>query len=758
MAIGTLIKIIQDIMRKDVGVDGDAQRISQIVWLLFLKIFDDKEQEWELTIPNYKSPLQNRFKWTNWAKNPEGITGDELINFVNNDLFPSLKKLSNTAGVSEYGRVIGTVFEDAYNYMKSGTLLRQVINAIEQDVDFNSSTDRHMFNDIYEKILADLQSAGNAGEYYTPRAVTQFIVNMINPKLGESVMDPACGTGGFLTCAIDHLKKQVKTPDDTKILSNSIHGIEKKPLPHMLAMTNMMLHGIDVPTNIRHTNTLGDRPYKDYGPKDRVDIIITNPPFGGIEENGIESNFLKKHQTRETADLFMALIMHLLKHDTGRAAVVLPDGFLFGEGVKTTLKRELLEEFNLHTIIRLPKGVFSPYTSINTNILFFEKGGPTKDVWFFEHPYPDGYKSYSRSNPLTIEEFDLEKEWWGGSCRKERKVTKNAWKVSVKDLEERNYNFDCKNPHFEEIIHQDPVELMGEYEKINKKLLNVQQELKSELMQAFENTNKATETISNNFNDFFSNKQNITKLKQLTLQLAMQGKLVPQDPNNQPASELLKKIEKEKKANKVKSLEPIKSGSIPYVLPNGWQWVYLNDFGVWKSGSTPSRTNSAYYGGDIPWVKSGEVKQGLIKKTEETITQKALDECSLSLNPIGSVLVAMYGANIGEVGILEVEATTNQAICACQTFSKINNQFLKFLIDSLKGYFISQGAGAAQPNISRVKIINSIVPLPPFNEQEKIVEKINQLMALCDELEKQIESSSSKQTELLNAIMSNLGK
>ncbi len=758
MAIGTLIKIIQDIMRKDVGVDGDAQRISQIVWLLFLKIFDDKEQEWELTIPNYKSPLQNRFKWTNWAKNPEGITGDELINFVNNDLFPSLKKLSNTAGVSEYGRVIGTVFEDAYNYMKSGTLLRQVINAIEQDVDFNSSTDRHMFNDIYEKILADLQSAGNAGEYYTPRAVTQFIVNMINPKLGESVMDPACGTGGFLTCAIDHLKKQIKTPDDTKILSNSIHGIEKKPLPHMLAMTNMMLHGIDVPTNIRHTNTLGDRPYKDYGPKDRVDIIITNPPFGGIEENGIESNFLKKHQTRETADLFMALIMHLLKHDTGRAAVVLPDGFLFGEGVKTTLKRELLEEFNLHTIIRLPKGVFSPYTSINTNILFFEKGGPTKDVWFFEHPYPDGYKSYSRSNPLTIEEFDLEKEWWGGSCRKERKVTKNAWKVSVKDLEERNYNFDCKNPHFEEIIHQDPVELMGEYEKINKKLLNVQQELKSELMQAFENTNKATETISNNFNDFFSNKQNITKLKQLTLQLAMQGKLVPQDPNNQPASELLKKIEKEKKANKVKSLEPIKSGSIPYALPNGWQWVYLNDFGVWKSGSTPSRTNSAYYGGDIPWVKSGEVKQGLIKKTEETITQKALDECSLSLNPIGSVLVAMYGANIGEVGILEVEATTNQAICACQTFSKINNQFLKFLIDSLKGYFISQGAGAAQPNISRVKIINSIVPLPPFNEQEKIVEKINQLMALCDELEKQIESSSSKQTELLNAIMSNLGK
>ena len=261
--------------------------------------------------------------------------------------------------MSRQGKVVGAVFEDAYNYMKSGTLLRQVLNTIEADVDFNSSSDRHLFNDIYEKVLADLQSAGNAGEYYTPRAVTQFMVDVLNPQLGESILDPACGTGGFLTCAIEHLKKQVKTPDDQERLQNNIHGVEKKPLPHMLAMTNMMLHGIDVPTNIRHDNTLS-RPYKDYSPRERVDIILTNPPFGGMEEDGIEKNFLAKHQTRETADLFMALIMHLLKHDTGRAAVVLPDGFLFGEGAKTTLKRELLEEFNLHTIVRLPKGVLRP--------------------------------------------------------------------------------------------------------------------------------------------------------------------------------------------------------------------------------------------------------------------------------------------------------------------------------------------------------------------------------------------------------------
>lgn len=492
MSLATLIKAIQDIMRKDVGVDGDAQRISQICWLLFLKIFDDKEQEWELTQSSYGSPLQSRFRWSNWAKDPEGMTGEELIDFVNNDLFPSLKQLATKAGVSAQGRVIGSVFEDAYNYMKSGTLLRQVINTIEEDVDFNSSSDRHLFNDIYEKILADLQSAGNAGEYYTPRAVTQFMVDVLAPKLGESILDPACGTGGFLTCAIEHLKQQVKTPDDNRLLQENIHGVEKKPLPHMLALTNMMLHGIDVPTRIRHDNTLS-RPFKDYGPRDRVDIIITNPPFGGMEEDGIEKNFLAKHQTRETADLFMALIMHLLRHDTGRAAVVLPDGFLFGEGVKTTLKRELLEEFNLHTIVRLPKGVFAPYTSIATNILFFEKGGPTKDVWFVEHPYPAGYKSYSRSKPLTIEEFDLEKAWWGGPQRKGRKTTEHAWKVSAKDLAARNYNLDCKNPHEVAVELGDPDELMAEYQDITRQLQAAQQALKTELLAALKATSGEAE-------------------------------------------------------------------------------------------------------------------------------------------------------------------------------------------------------------------------------------------------------------------------
>jgi type I restriction enzyme M protein len=393
--VSGVIKSIQDIMRKDVGVDGDAQRIGQLVWMLFLKIFDDREAELELVEDGYKSPLPKHLRWRTWAKDPEGMTGDALSDFVNSQLFPTLKEKLVTHGpASERARVVRNVFEDAYNYMKSGTLIRQVINKISE-IDFNNTSDRHTFGNIYEQILRDLQSAGNAGEFYTPRALTQFIVERVDPKLEESVLDPACGTGGFLTCAIDHKRERyVKTEEDEEILIKLIQGVEKKSMPHMLAVTNMILHGIDTPTNIRHDNTLS-RPYKDYGNSDRVNVIVTNPPFGGMEEDGIENNFPSHLRTRETADLFLALIIKLLK-DGGRAAVVLPDGFLFGEGVKTRLKQSLLEECNLHTVVRLPNGVFSPYTGIRTNMLFFTKGTPTAQVWYYEHPYPPGAKSYNK--------------------------------------------------------------------------------------------------------------------------------------------------------------------------------------------------------------------------------------------------------------------------------------------------------------------------------------------------------------------------
>ncbi|MBV9675772.1 MAG: SAM-dependent DNA methyltransferase, partial [Acidobacteriaceae bacterium] len=333
MSVRNTVKSIQDIMRQDNGVDGDAQRISQLCWMFFLKIIDDQDQELEEMRDNYRSPIPEKFQWRNWAADPEGITGDELLSFVNAELFPALKELPAAGSEDGRRRIVRDVFEDAYNYMKRGQLMRQVINKINE-VDFNNLKERQHFGDIYEQILNDLQSAGNAGEYYTPRAVTAFMANRIDPRPGEILFDPACGTGGFLTCAVQHMRERyIKSPEDEKRMQDCLRATEKKQLPHMLCVTNMLLHNIDDPSFVRHDNTLA-RPYISYTQSDRVDIVLTNPPFGGREEDGIESNFPRHLQTRETADLFLALIIRILKPE-GRAAVVLPDGTLFGEGVKT---------------------------------------------------------------------------------------------------------------------------------------------------------------------------------------------------------------------------------------------------------------------------------------------------------------------------------------------------------------------------------------------------------------------------------------
>lgn len=464
-------------MRKDVGVDGDAQRIGQLVWLFFLKILDDREQELEMLEDDYQSAIPVGLRWRDWAANPEGITGDELLDFANNQLFPTLKELSN----GPRSLVVRNVFEDAYQYMKSGGLLRQVVNKIN-DINFNRRDDLHLFGDIYEQILRDLQSAGNAGEYYTPRAVVQFMVDIIDPQLQERVLDPACGTGGFLVATIEHKRaKYVNTVQDEAVLQDSIAGVEKKPLPHLLCTTNMLLHGIDTPVQIRHDNTL-TRPLRDYGPRDEVDIVLTNPPFGGTEEDGIEGNFPANYRTRETADLFLVLIMRILKTG-GRAAVVLPDGTLFGEGVKTRIKEDLLNMCNLHTIVRLPKGVFNPYTGINTNILFFEKGSPTQEIWYYEHPYPEGAKSYSKTRPMRIEEFEAEKAWWH-----DRQATSQAWRVGVEQIRANNFNLDMSNPNAEADSHRPPEQLLAEYQAAWEAMTTTQNQLRDALAAALRQT------------------------------------------------------------------------------------------------------------------------------------------------------------------------------------------------------------------------------------------------------------------------------
>jgi type I restriction enzyme M protein len=484
MSISSTIKSIQDIMRKDVGVDGDAQRLSQLVWLLFLKIFDDRETEWDIVQDNYQSPLPEKYRWRNWASNAEGMTGDALKQFIDNELFPALQNLQ-AKGNDQRAYVIRSVFEDAYNYMKSGQLIRQVINKIQEGVDFNKAQERHLFGDMYEQLLRDLQAAGNAGEFYTPRAVTEFMVRMANPRLGEKVMDPACGTGGFLSCTIEHIRSQdVKTVEDEATLQANIYGIEKKPLPHMLCTTNMILHGIEVPSNIRHDNTLA-RPLISWEPKDRVDVVITNPPFGGMEEDGIETNFPATFRTRETADLFLVLMMQLLKTG-GRAALVLPDGFLFGEGIKTRIKEKLLQDCNLHTIVRLPNSVFAPYTSIKTNLLFFTKGTPTQHIWFYEQQLPSGIKAYNKTKPMKVEEFETLANWWGNESDgfSARQENEQAWKVSLADIQARSYNLDCKNPYVSEQITQDPEVLLAQYHTTQQDIAGLRNQLKSILGEA----------------------------------------------------------------------------------------------------------------------------------------------------------------------------------------------------------------------------------------------------------------------------------
>jgi type I restriction enzyme M protein len=468
MNLSSTIKSIQDIMRKDDGVDGDAQRLGQLTWMLFLKVFDQREQEWEDDAKadgkKYKSPLPEDLRWRNWAayitgtdgKKMPQIAASEIIGFVNNQLFPLLKDLSIAgnadAKTKARHKVIRSVFEDANNYMKSGTQLLAVIEKLEEAINFDDFTVRANLGDVYEQLLNDLRGAGNAGEFYTPRAITQFMADRLNPSLAkrETVMDPACGTGGFLTAAIDHFRHQItgkSSPVDQAAIEGLIRGIEKKQLPHLLCTTNMLLHGIDVPSQIERKNTLGVG-WNEWRVQDKVDCIITNPPFGGYEDDGVGSDYPADLRTRETADMFMALIVKKLLKENGRAAVVLPDGFLFGDGIKGTLKRMLMRDCHLHTIVRLPKGVFAPYTTIKTNLLFFTKGPQVDDgterfrtdtIWFYEHPYPPGYKSYSKTKPIRFDEFKPLQDWWGSEANgfADREENERAWKVDFKAKREQ---------------------------------------------------------------------------------------------------------------------------------------------------------------------------------------------------------------------------------------------------------------------------------------------------------------------------------
>ena len=460
------VKRLRDIMRNDAGINGDAQRIEQITWLLFLKVYDAKEQDWEFDDSDYKSIIPENCRWANWAvddKSGKAMTGDTLLNFVNNTLFPTLKKLPVDKDTPIKKAIVQTTFADANNYMKDGVLLRQVINVIDE-LDLSDYDEIHAFGEIYENILKELQSAGSAGEFYTPRAVTDFMAKMIKPQIGEQMADFACGTGGFLTSWLKELQPQIKTTADRKAFGTSIYGIEKKQFPYMLCITNLLLHDVDTP-RVYHDNSLL-RKVLDYTDDDRFDVVLMNPPYGGSEKNEVKSNFPADLASSETADLFMSVIMYRLKRD-GRAAVILPDGFLFGaDNAKINIKNKLLTQFNLHTVIRMPGSVFAPYTSITTNILFFDNTHPTEETWFYRLDMPEGYKHFSKTKPMKLEHFAPVIDWWNNRTEINIDGFDKAQKYTAKQLiEDFNYNLDlCSYPHEEEEI-LDPMDLIQRYQE-----------------------------------------------------------------------------------------------------------------------------------------------------------------------------------------------------------------------------------------------------------------------------------------------------
>ncbi|MEI7981214.1 MAG: N-6 DNA methylase [Bacteroidota bacterium] len=443
-----VIKSIRDIMWQDSGLNGDAQRVEQLGWMLFLKIFSDKDKELELLDDTYRSPIPDEFHWVkekgNWAGDDEGITGDELLAFVDQKLFPALRNLDISA-IHQRALIVREVFTGNNNYMKSGINIRKVLNKLNE-LDFNVAKERNAFGELYEGILKDLQSAGKSGEFYTPRAITSFVTDMVHPRLGERILDPSCGTGGYLTSAIEHLKLEANNVEERQRIQEDIMGWEYKPLPYLLATTNLILHDIEVP-NITFRDSL-DQPLSNYKERDRVDVILANPPFGGIVADNNENNFPNNFRTKESADLFLILMIHLLKQD-GRAGIVLPDGSLTGDGVKQRVRQKLLEECNLHTIIRLPNSVFQPYATVATNLLFFDKGKPTKEVWYYEHRLPEGQKSYSKTKTIRIEEFNPIKAWWNNRIESEV-----SWRVNIQSIIDRGYDLDIKNPNKQEEVHE----------------------------------------------------------------------------------------------------------------------------------------------------------------------------------------------------------------------------------------------------------------------------------------------------------------
>ncbi len=750
MAISGFVKRVRDIMWMDAGVNGDAQRIEQLVWILFLKVYDVKEDSWEFEDDDYQSIIPEECRWRNWAGD-NTLTGDRLLDFVNNKLFPTLKKLNVSSDTPLQKAIVKATFEDANNYMKDGIYLRQVIDIVNE-IDLDDTAESHAFGDIYESILKELQSAGSSGEFYTPRAVTEFMAQMMEPKIGEKMADFACGTGGFLVSWLNQLEKQIVTTADYEAVNNSIFAMEKKPFPYLLCITNMLLHGLNNP-NINHGNSLAKN-LLDYTEDDKFDKIIMNPPYGGKENAAIKGYFPDDLASSETADLFMSVIMYRLKRK-GRAAVILPDGFLFGnDNAKTSIKKKLLADFNLHTIIRMPGSVFAPYTSITTNILFFDNTHATEDVWFYRLDMPEGYKHFSKMKPMKLEHFQPVMDWWGN--REEITVDKwpKAKKYTAEVIAAGGYNLDlCGFPHEEEEILP-PDELIADYlgqmELLEESIKDVSIYLKENLLKVKSSSEAFDADIIAGACTKISELSMAFpgKLKNSLLQMAVQGKLTEQRPEDGNAADLLKEIQAEKaklmkegKIKKEKPLPEISEDEIPFEIPKNWCWCRLGNVGAFERGSGIKREQTLSSG--YPCVRYGELYttyKGVFAKTKSFTSEEVY--CSSHKGNYNDIFMALTGENKVDIATAVVYQGEEQIAYGgdMTKFSHLSMDSL-YLMYMLNSPFVGEqkkilATGNIIVHISNDKLATMMIPLPPLAEQKRIVAKLEKLLPLCDTLAK----------------------
>lgn len=661
MALGNLVKQWETIMRDDDGVNGTVQVLSQLVWMLFLKVYDIKEDMWELYEDDFESALPEECRWRNWAKGKsqkEQMTGDELVNFVNNTLFPTLKDMGITAESSKRKVIVHEMMAESFNYMKDGVCIRKAINLLDK-IEFDDQDERHEFNDIYETLLRGLQSAGRSGEFYTPRALTQFITEKVNPRLGEVVADFACGTGGFLIDAVEHLKAQSTRSEDAETIEQTVFGVEKKQFPYMLCTTNMLLHDVDYP-QVMHMNSLSKN-VRDYSEKDKVDVVLMNPPYGGHEQDAVLLNFPAQLRSSETANLFIIEIMYRLKKN-GRCGIILPDSFLQNDDSSLIeVKRKLFSEFNVHTIIRLPGSCFAPYTPIATNLIFFDKTQSTKETWFYRYDLIDDQKFSMKRNPITREKLSSIDIWWNNreeiKDKKKDESFTETWKsqcVSIDSIIESEYNLTyCSYPYEEKVILS-PEETLSAYikkrEHLEKKLSSATSALESFLHGESSTQLIAIASYTKQLSEI--NSAFPSELRDSILQAAMQGKLSKRLSMDSSASALLAEIDIEKreliangKIKQEKPLPKISEDEIPFEIPSSWSWVRWGNL-----------SNSIQYGYNAPAQPKGDIKMVRISDIQNNIVNwESVPFCSISDSDIetyrlsnNDLLFARTGGTVGK--------------------------------------------------------------------------------------------------------------